>query len=100
MNGYLGVPSDTTWQATRPDFARFVRLFAKTGLKEGMNGHFQASTRVTDGSAFSFEYYLKLEDMAQWLPCMADVRPSPLRPCLFAVQNMFRGLGVNPDACC
>jgi hypothetical protein len=74
LNAYIGVHEDTAWAQTPADFHKFVRLFAARGLDDRMNGHFQQSVRVTDYQTFRYEYYLQLETLSEWLPCLAEAR--------------------------
>ena len=91
MNTYLGKPMDTTWQQTAEDFATFMRELQRVGRNDSMNGHFQTSLRVTDYHTFQYEYFLRLEDMGQWLPCMAHVRMS------LALFSFFSSLAWQGD---
>jgi hypothetical protein len=82
VNEYLGRHPNDTFAATPASFATFVRALSRAGLRRSavtglphpVNDHFNTATRVTDGGAALFDYYLRLEDMAQWLPCLACVR--------------------------
>lgn len=74
MNTALGRELDKPFRATAGSFAHFVRLLARHGVMEGTNDHFRLASRACDPGTFRYEYYLRLEDMAQWLPCVSEVR--------------------------
>jgi hypothetical protein len=74
VNKALGRDTRTPFRATADSFALFVRLLARHGVMEGTNDHFRLASRACDPGTFRYEYYLRLEDMAQWLPCVSQVR--------------------------
>eukprot|EP00892_Ulva_mutabilis_P003586 jgi/Ulvmu1/159/UM001_0163.1 len=72
VNAALGMPPTKVWQATRPSFHEFVTalLRRKHGVAH-LDPHFRLALRACS-YGINYEYYLRIEDMAQWLPCMED----------------------------
>jgi Sulfotransferase family len=67
-NRALGKPETFSFAATRKSFAEFLDLLKQAGTVH-INDHFQQAVLVCDGGQFQYEYYLRLEDMAEWFPC-------------------------------
>jgi len=64
------MPPTKTWQATKPSFHEFVLALRRR--RQGVSHidpHFRLAVRgCTYG--INYEYYLRIEDLAQWLPCV------------------------------
>ena len=80
FNKALGLPVHTTHKPTPAGFARFVKALAKQGIQH-TNRHAQLATMVAGGKWWQYEYFLKLQDLPQWLPCFAQVRSVPRARC-------------------
>jgi hypothetical protein len=71
MNKQLGMFPNRTFEATAESFGEFVHALATTGAGDNINSHFQQATRACDGGVMQYEFYMRLEDLPQWLPCFA-----------------------------
>eukprot|EP00892_Ulva_mutabilis_P001655 jgi/Ulvmu1/11490/UM077_0039.1 len=70
VNRDLGLPDDTEWTDTPADFQSFVRALVAMQAFGSINSHFRSAVRVCAGSPnFRYDYYLRLEELEQWLPC-------------------------------
>ena len=80
FNEALGFDMNERHEPTPQGFARFVRALAKSGVedKRSTNPHARLATLVAGGDVWQYEYFLKLQDLPQWLPCLAQVCSSPL----------------------
>lgn len=70
VNAALDMPPTKTWQRTPESFHEFV--LALRGRRHGVNHldpHFRLATRACT-YGISYEYYLRIEDLALWLPCV------------------------------
>ena len=70
VNRDLGMPEETEWADTAADFRAFVRALAAMPKFRSINSHFRPSVPVCAGPQnFRYDYYLRLEELEQWLPC-------------------------------
>jgi hypothetical protein len=73
VNLRLGQSAEKGWSEAPESFHEFVRLMhEKSGSRFiRINGHFQQQA-LACARGFVYEYYLRLEDLAQWLPCFEE----------------------------
>ena len=72
VNAHLGEARRARWADTPAAFRTFVHALSARGLA-GVDFHFQATTEVcADRIGLRFDFYLRLEEMAEWFPCWMD----------------------------
>jgi hypothetical protein len=72
VNTQLGKFPNQSFEATAESFGEFVRELARAGVGDEMNSHFRLATRACDAGVLQYEFYMRLEDLPQWLPCIAS----------------------------
>jgi hypothetical protein len=85
VNNMLGNPPAYRYNATPAGFEAFVAHLTRRGAVD-IDEHFRHATYVTDAGAFRYEFYLPLEEMGQWLPCVSEVSCDHLSSRLVALE--------------
>eukprot|EP00892_Ulva_mutabilis_P001468 jgi/Ulvmu1/11321/UM074_0036.1 len=70
VNRHLAFPPHAAWEPSVRDFHSFVRALALRGV-EAIDNHFRPAVAVCTES-FKYDYYLRLEEMAAWFPCVME----------------------------
>ena len=73
-NEQLGRPRESPFEASPAGFAQFVRALSVRGVTDNINVHWRMTSRACDLHSWRYEYYLQLERIGEWLPCMAQAR--------------------------